>query len=173
MVDAANYSVFETRRDGRRVEIRALRPSDRDDLIAAVRRTSSQSLYRRFFAVKRAFTDQEVEFFSNVDFVSHVALVALVDEGGGSSIVGGGRYVVVEPGQAELAFAVVDEYQGQGIGARLLKHLAAIAREQGLRELIADVLPDNIAMLRVFENSGLPCRSTHGRDVVQVTLRLS
>jgi RimJ/RimL family protein N-acetyltransferase len=173
MVDTANYSVFETLRDGRRVEIRALHPSDRDDLIAAVRRTSSQSLYRRFFAVKRAFTDQEVEFFSNVDFISHVALVAVAEEGGRKSIVGGGRYVVVEPGQAELAFAVVDQYQGQGIGARLLRHLAAIARQKGLRELIADVLPDNVAMLRVFENSGLPCRSQRGRDIVQVALQLS
>jgi ribosomal protein S18 acetylase RimI-like enzyme len=66
----------------------------------------------------------------------------------------------LQPGKAEVAFAVVDEYQGQGIGAALMRHLAAIAREAGLKELVADVLPDNIPMLKVFEKSGLRVRST-------------
>ena len=48
----------------------------------------------------------------------------------------------VEPGRAEIAFALVDEYQGQGIGATLMRHLAALARDAGLRELIAEVLPE-------------------------------
>jgi GNAT superfamily N-acetyltransferase len=43
----------------------------------------------------------------------------VVEEGGRSMIVGGGRYVLVEPGKAKVAFAVIDEYQGQGIGAAL------------------------------------------------------
>src|SRR5262245_45130034 len=111
---AANYSACETLRDGRRVEIRALRPDDRAGLIAAVARSSAQSLYRRFFAVKRDFAEPEIAFFLNVDFVDHVALVAVVDESGRRVIAGGGRYIVVEPGKAEVAFAVVDRYQGQG-----------------------------------------------------------
>ena len=69
-------SAIEALRDGCRVEIRALRPDDRADLIAAVGRTSAQSLYRRFFGLKRSFTEQEVAFFVNVDFVNHVALIA-------------------------------------------------------------------------------------------------
>ena len=129
--------------------------------MAAVRRSSAQSLYRRFFGLKRHFSEQEIAFFLNVDFVSHVALVAMIDEGGRPVIIGGGRYIVEQPGKAEIAFAVVDEYQGQGIGAALMRHLAGIAREAGLKELTAEVLPDNISMLRVFEKSGLrlrPCR---------------
>ena len=110
MVEAANYSAFETLRDG--IEIRALRPDDRADLIAAVSRSSAQSLYRRFFAVKRDFAEPEIEFFLNVDFVDHVALVAVVYESGRRVIAGGARYVVAQPGKAEVAFAV-DQYQGQ------------------------------------------------------------
>src|ERR1700747_3928639 len=75
MWQAANYSAFETLRDGRRVEIRALRPDDRADLIAAVARSSAQSLYRRFFAVKRDFAEPEIEFFLNVYLVNHCVLV--------------------------------------------------------------------------------------------------
>ena len=79
-------------------------------------------------------------------------MVAVVEESGRPVIVGGGRYVVVQLGKAEVAFAVVDQYQApQGIGASLMHHLAAIARVAGLDELIAEVLPDNIPMLKVFE----------------------
>ena len=71
MMDAANYSAVETLRDGRRLEIRAFRPGDQADLLSAVSRTSPQSLYRRFFTVKRSFSEREREFFLNVDFVGH------------------------------------------------------------------------------------------------------
>jgi len=172
MVEAANYSARETLRDGRRVEIRALRPDDRADLIAAVARSSAQSLYRRFFAVKRDFAEPEIEFFLNVDFVNHVALVAVLDESGRRVIAGGGRYIVVEPGKAEVAFAVVDQYQGQGLGAALMHHLAAIARKAGLEELIAEVLPDNGPMLKVFEKSGFPHSMKREPQVIHVALRL-
>src|SRR5262245_24950838 len=101
MLEAANYSACETLRDGRRVEIRALRPDDRTDLIAAVGRSSTQSLYRRFFAVKRSFTKSEIDYFLSVDFVDHVALVAVVDESGRRVIAGGGRYILVEAGEGE------------------------------------------------------------------------
>jgi hypothetical protein len=51
MLDVAKYSALELLRDGRRIEIRALRKDDRDNLLAAVARASTESLYRRFFGV--------------------------------------------------------------------------------------------------------------------------
>jgi GNAT superfamily N-acetyltransferase len=173
MSAAAEYSAVEPLRDGRQVEIRALRPADRAALISAVGRTSDQSLYRRFFGAKRGFSEQEIAFFVNVDFVNHAALVAVADEGGRPVIAGGGRYVVVQPGKAEVAFAVLDQYQGQGIGAGLLRHLAAIARAAGLEQLIAEVLPENSAMLKVFEKSRLRVRTRREPRVVHVALGLS
>jgi RimJ/RimL family protein N-acetyltransferase len=171
MLDAAKYSAFERLRDGRRVEIRALRLEDREDLLAAVERTSTQSLYRRFFGVKRKFSEKEIAFFLDIDFDKHVALVAVADQGGRQIIVAGGRYVVVRPGTAEVAFAVVDEFQGQGIGAALMRHLTTLARDAGLKEFIAEVLPDNIAMLKVFEKSGLRMRTKQEARVVHVVLK--
>jgi GNAT superfamily N-acetyltransferase len=172
MVDAARYSAVELLRDGQRVEIRALRPDDRAGLRSAVDRSSTQSLQRRFFAVRRDFTESEIAFFLNVDFVTHVALVAAAEEDGRPVIVGGGRYIVFAPGRAEVAFALMDEWQGRGIGAALMRHLAGLARSAGLKELIAEVLPENIPMLKVFEKSGLHLGIRREPQVVHVTLRL-
>ena len=173
MPKVEEYSAIETLRNGRRVEIHALRPDDRADLIAAVGRTSDRSLYRRFFGLKRSFTDQEAAFFVNVDFVNHVALLALIDEEGRSAIAGGGRYIVVQPGQAEVAFVVIDEYQGRGIGGALMRHLTSIACAAGLRTFIAEVLPENTSMLQLFKRSGLPLSIRREDQVVHVTISLS
>lgn len=154
------------------MEIRALKPDDKDELIAAVKRIGAQSLYRRFFGVKRDFTEKEVAFFLNIDFIHHVALVAVVDEGGKPTIVGGGRYVAIEPGKAEVAFAVIDRYQGQGIGKALMRHLATIARDAGVAELIAEVLPENLPMLKVFEKSGYRSSTKREAGVIHVSLHL-
>jgi RimJ/RimL family protein N-acetyltransferase len=172
MPDASTYSAITTLRDGHTAEIRALRPADRDDFLAALGRTSDRTLYRRFFTPRRRFSETEVSSFVNVDFVSHVALVAVMEEKGRPRIVGAGRYIVVEPGRAEVAFAVVDDHQGRGIGTALVHHLIAIARRAGLKELIADVLHENTPMLKVFEKSGLPPTLRRSRGVVHVTLRL-
>ena len=145
------YSAFETLRDGCRVEIRALRSDDRADFVAAVDRTSDRSLQRRFSGSKRTFTDREVDFFVNVDFVNHVALVATIDEAGRSVVAGGGRYIVVGTGCAEVAFVVVDKYQGRGVGKALMSHLTTIARAAGLHTFIAEVLSANTVMLQLFK----------------------
>ena len=108
----------------------------------------------------------------NVDFVSHVALIALVTEDSRAVTVGGGRYIVVRPGQAEVAFAVVDKYVGKGIGTILMRHLTKIARQARLRELVADVLPDNRRMLKVFQKCGLPMATRREAGNVHVTLQL-
>lgn len=171
-MDAATYTATERLRDGRICEIRALRPDDEAGMQAAVDRSSPQSLYRRFMGAKRSFSDNERAFFLNVDFTNHVALVAVVKDGDRVSIIGGGRYVVDKPGTAEIAFAVIDDYQGQGIGAALLRHLAAIARQAGLKEFTAEVLADNIPMLKVFKKSELTYSSKRSADGVHAALQL-
>jgi GNAT superfamily N-acetyltransferase len=174
MLDLANYSALETLKDGRPAEIRSFRADDRAELEAAVGRASVKSLYLRFFAVKRSFTEKEREFFLNVDFTKHVALIAwTADATSKKALIGGGRYVVVQPGQAEVAFMVLDPYQGQGVGSMLMRHLVIIAQAAGLHELIAEVLPENVSMLKVLKNSGLAMTTIRDGEVVHVTLSLN
>src|SRR5258708_2598681 len=149
MSEAIDYTARELLSDGSQIEIRALRREDEADMLAAVGKTSAQSLQRRFFAMKRHFSDKERTFFMDIDFKNHVALVALAEEAS-KIIVGGGRYIVFEPGRAEMAFVVVDAWHGRGVGSILMRHLVKIASDAGLQELTAEVLPENSAMLKIF-----------------------
>jgi RimJ/RimL family protein N-acetyltransferase len=172
VLNIRDYSAREGLRDGGEIEIRALRPEDRTALLAAVARSSAQSLYRRFFTAKRNFTEPEISFFLNVDFVTHVALVAVLREHGQSTLVGGARYVMSKPERAEVAFAIVDEHQGRGIGKILLSHLVRIARGAGIKEFVADVLAQNVAMLKVFAGSGLIFSAKREGSTTHVVLKL-
>ncbi len=170
--DLSRYSAFETLRDGRVIEIRAIKPEDRDGLLQVVDRASKESFYRRFFSSKRDFSEKEIDYFLNVDFVKQVALVVVLKEAGRSTIIGGGRYFVFQQGRAELAFGMQDAYQGQGIASVIMRHLTTIARAAGLEELHADVLPGNIAMRKVFEKCGLAASMVQDQGVIHITLRL-
>lgn len=172
MTDAANYMHLEQLRDGTPIEIRAQRPDDEVGMLAALDQTSAQSRQRRFFIPKQHFSDRERDYFMEIDFVNHVALVACVDNAGRSTIVGGGRYIVSEPGRAEMAFMVIDTFQGRSIGTMLARHLIAIAREAGLTELVADVLRENTAMRRVFERLGFVTAPKRDPDSIHLVLNL-
>jgi len=141
-------------------------------MLAAIGRTSMQSLQRRFFVPKKGFSEREMAFFLNIDFESHVAIVAEIPEDGSPIIAGGGRYILVHPDQAEVAFVVVDAYQGQGIGTILMRHLAVLARDAGLKELVAEVLPENTAMLKLFKKFGFRPDAKGSPQVVHLTLQL-
>jgi len=121
-----------------------------------------QSLQRRFFGVKRGFSEKEIAFFMNIDFSNHVALVALADEDGRPVIIGGGRYIVVEPGRAEIAFVVIDSYQGQGIGTLLMRHLAGDRAQRRAQRADCRRLAENTAMRKVFSKFGFKPAAKRG-----------
>jgi len=170
---AATYFAREQLRDGRPVHIRALRPDDEAGMLAAIDQTNAESLRRRFFVPKRKFSGQEKAFFMHVDFIKHVALVAVVDGDADRHIIGGCRYIVTEPGKAEVAFVVIDAFQGQGVGTMLTRHLAGLARAAGLKELAADVLPENSAMRKVLGKCGFQTGPSADPQVVHLTLALT
>jgi GNAT superfamily N-acetyltransferase len=172
VTNAAHYSAIETLRDGSMVEIRAYRPEDRADFLAAVGRVGPRSRYLRFFTLKHDFTEKEASFFLNVDFDRHVAILALMKEAEQALIVGGGRYVAIQDEMAEVAFVVLDQFQRRGIGLILLRHLASIARAAGLRGLVAEVLPENAPMLKAFKKCGIPMKTSRDSEIVHVTLQL-
>lgn len=167
------YTAVERLRDGREIAIRALRPDDEPQMLEAFSRTSPQFLYRRFFGAKKHLSESEKAFFLNVDFTDHAALVATIRRGDRIEIVGGARYVKVQRDVAELAFLVIDEFHGKGVGSALMRHLIFLARKASLRQLTAEVLLENVAMINLLKESGLPISTTRSGGVVHVSLDLS
>ena len=137
-------------------------------------RLSPEAIYMRLFAPKKELTEAGLKRLIEVDFEREVALVATIGTGEQESVIGGGRYVRADKnGQAaEVAFMVDGRYQGQGIASRLLQHLAAIARGQGITRFEAEVLAENRPMLSVFARTGWPMERRREGGVVHVTLAL-
>src|SRR5579859_5894482 len=168
-IDAAHYSAEEVLRDGGSIHVRALRPDDRERLLEHFKGLSQQSRYYRFFGLKRSMSDAELERLTQLDFVTHVGLVATLRDAADEHFIGVARYIRGEdPTHAEVSFAVLDEHQGRGIGSVLLDHLSRVARASGIVELEADVLGDNNRMLEVFAKSGFKVRRSNASGVIHV-----
>ena len=159
VTEPRHYATDALLRDGGSIHIRAIRPDDKQRLLDLFERLSSRSVYFRFFQTKQRLTDEELRYFTELDFTRDVALVATLQAGQEEHIIGVGRYFrIQENGQpttrAEVAFTVADAHQGRGVGTLLLEHLAAIARRQGIDTFEAYVLGENNRMLEVFAASG-------------------
>ncbi len=177
MIDARNYHAEVTLRNGTPATVRAIRPDDKARILEAFRNLDRETVYTRFFAYKTALTDRELRLATEPDFEHTVALVVTLPKATDEIIIAGARYVVLgargdAAASAEVAFTVEEDFQGQGIAGRLLKHLATIARAKGISTFEAEVLPVNKPMLAVFARSGLPMSQRRGEGVVHIELAL-
>ncbi len=138
-------------RDGTRVLLHPLRPSDRDVYLRGFEHLSAASRYMRFFSPKNALSESELRYFLDVDHHDHEAIAA-TDLSHGGEGVGVARFVRDHdnPGVAEVSIAIVDSHQGRGLGSVLLGAIARRAREEGIRRMRATVLADNTRMLHML-----------------------
>ncbi len=177
MLDAAKYDKTVTLKSGIEVKVRSIRPDDKKRLVTAFKNLDPESIYTRFFYHKKMLTEDELKSATELDFENAVALVVTIGEGANETIIGGGRYAVIDAtgksGSAEVAFTIEEDYHRQGMARILLQHLSSIAREKGLSRFVAEVLPENRGMLTVFSRSGLPMKTEHGGDAVHVTMSLT
>jgi GNAT superfamily N-acetyltransferase len=163
--ELSEYSANAILRDGTPIRIRAIRPADKQRLARHFDGLSSDSRYNRFFGFKNGFTSHELRYFTEPDFLRHVALVVtIVNCDDSETIVGDGRYVALEECRsvAELALSVVDAYQRRGIGKLLLECLIGMARYGHVSRLEADVLASNRGVMRFLIRRGFKSTGTSG-----------
>ena len=177
MTDVRNYFVQETLKNGLQVTVRAIRPDDKDALLAAFKELDESTVYLRFFGPKPEISSKELKEATDVDFVRTIALVTCLQDSSGEKIIGGGRYIAFgdaePPDRAEVAFTVEEDYHGLGIASMILRHLSGIAKDKGIVQFHAEVLPENKGMLAVFNKSGFPIKQEYSEGVAHVTLSLS
>ncbi|MEU4771960.1 GNAT family N-acetyltransferase [Micromonospora sp. NPDC023644] len=157
--------------DGTTVQLRPIRPSDGPGIVAMHSRFSERTRYLRYFSPYPRIPERDLHRFVNVDHRDREAFVVLV----GDRIVAVGRYERLGPEapEAEVAFVVEDAYQGRGIGSVLLEHLADAARRNDIANFVAEVLPANGAMLRVFSDFGYQVQRQFADGVVHLTFPIA
>ena len=150
--------------DGAAVVLRPVLPTDRRHLARGLARMSAESRYRRFLTPTPRFTPWQLRYLTEVDQRDHLAWAVFVREAGGWAGVAVGRCVrlVEDPSAAEFALAVVDDYQGRGLGRLLLGTLAMLAAPAAIDRFVAEVLASNAPMTRLLERAGAIVRPIGG-----------
>jgi acetyl coenzyme A synthetase (ADP forming)-like protein len=167
----SEYELDVLLRDGGGARIRPIKPDDGGLVKAFFERLGPESRYYRFFQVKNTLEPEEIRHFTNVDYDDRMALIALHE----GEMIAVGRYdrEAGHSERAEVAFAVVDDQQGRGLGTRLLEILTVYARDRGIKGFRAFVLGENRQMMRVFRNSGFELARTIDSGVFTVDFPVS
>ncbi len=131
--------------DGGRVLLRPVLPSDSERIVRGLNLMSLESRYLRFFAPVEKLSEKQLEEFTQVDQVNHVAWAALNADDLDYPGFGVGRFVrtAANASEAEIAITVVDAHQKRGIGTLLLAVLYIRAIQLGLTSLVGNLLPEN------------------------------
>jgi len=141
-------------RDGGTLRLRPPGNEDADALLDFFSGLSERSFYLRFHGTPTV-RQSLVEPFLAPDWLERGALVGTFAGGDGQEIVALASYARLrDPASAEVAFSVADDQQGRGIGTRMLEQLAERAAAVGIERFVADVMGENAAMMRVFEDAG-------------------
>ncbi|MFE9904867.1 bifunctional acetate--CoA ligase family protein/GNAT family N-acetyltransferase [Streptomyces achromogenes] len=173
----AHWEADVVLRDGGTARIRPITVDDADRLVSFYEQVSDESKYYRFFAPYPRLSAKDVHRFTHHDFVDRVGLAATI----GGEFIATVRYdrigtdglpASAPADEAEVAFLVQDAHQGRGVASALLEHIAAVARERGIRRFAAEVLPANTKMIKVFTDAGYTQKRSFEDGVVRLELDL-
>ncbi|NEY33429.1 GNAT family N-acetyltransferase, partial [Streptomyces sp. PRKS01-65] len=173
----AHWEADVVLRDGGTARVRPITVDDAERLVSFYEQVSDESKYYRFFAPYPRLSAKDVHRFTHHDFVDRVGLAATV----GGEFIATVRYdrigadgtpASAPADEAEVAFLVQDAHQGRGVASALLEHIAAVARERGIRRFAAEVLPANTKMIKVFTDAGYTQKRSFEDGVVRLELDL-
>ncbi|GGX71460.1 bifunctional acetate--CoA ligase family protein/GNAT family N-acetyltransferase [Streptomyces fructofermentans] len=173
----AHWEADVVLRDGGTARVRPIEADDAERLVSFYEQVSDESKYYRFFAPYPRLSAKDVHRFTHHDFVDRVGLAVTV---GGEFIAtvrfdridADGRPASAPADEAEVAFLVQDAHQGRGVASALLEHIAAVARERGIRRFAAEVLPANNKMIKVFTDAGYQQKRSFEDGVVRLEFDL-
>ena len=163
--------VYALLADGRTVQIRPATPEDFAAVKAMHEAMSPSNAYLRFFSLSKTASEQEARRVTRDPGPDHAALLAVY----GGEVVGVASYEAERDSggkTAEIAFAVADTMHQRGIATLLLEHLVSLARARQVETFAAETLSENIGMLRVFSDAGLPVTPRRADGVIRLTMPL-
>ncbi len=161
-----------TMKDGAQVLLRPIRPEDEPLEYEMLTTLSGEAFRTRFFSVKGEVTHEMLVRFTNIDYDRQMAIVAEVRQGQRRKMIGIGRLIIESDFEAgEFAVLVHDDFQGKGLGYKLVDSIIGIADDKGLNEIYGEVLAENEKMLAVCRKMGFELERLE-EDVTKVTFVL-
>jgi acetyltransferase len=155
-------------RGGNCYVVRPIHPNDAEMLQDFVRRMSPESRYFRFVSTMRELSVKMLARFTLIDYDREMAVVAILrerkpNEDGGfdetERIIGVSRYVTnPDLSTCEFSLAIADEFNGQGMGSRMMLSIMDVARGKGLAQIEGLVLTNNAPMLKLMRSLGFEVR---------------
>jgi acetyltransferase len=168
----SRYISHSTLSDGTDILLRPIRPEDEPlehELLASL---SEATMRARFFSIIKDISHEMLVRYCNIDYDREIAIVAEVREKEKRKLIGIGRLIIDRDFKSgEYAVLVHDDYQGKGLGYKLVDVLIGIAEEKGLERIYGEVLTENEKMLAVCRRLGFTAEWTPD-DVTRVTLKL-
>jgi RimJ/RimL family protein N-acetyltransferase len=142
------------------IRYRAIRPHDEEGMRHLFYRFSDEAVYARYFHSVSSMPHAKMQEYVNVDWHQVMSIVGLVGEEGKGRIIAEARYIKLPDSPfAEVVFIVDEKYQQLGIATILYEILVRLAKERGIKGLVAEVLSSNIGMMKVFKNGQLPVKT--------------
>ena len=158
-------------RNGASVGLRPIRPDDAPRLMALCHRLSPHTVFQRFFSPRR-LRAEDAHALANVDYLERMALVAELDTGQETALIGVARYgPAEEAAMADTGLVIEDGWQGLGLGSILLTELLQAGARRGVRYFRADVLTENYRTLRLLARYTHITRRTTSAGVTSITFR--
>jgi acyl-CoA hydrolase/GNAT superfamily N-acetyltransferase len=152
--------------DGTLISFRSMNPTDEPGTRDLFYSLSQETVYYRYMSHMKRIPRKQLQNFVYVDHRSEVAIVGTVPEAHGEEIIAIGRYYLdTKTNRAEVAFVVRDDWQKRGIGGFIMKHLAKIAKRNGIAGFTAEVMRANKPMQAVINHSGMKVTSTLNEGV--------
>jgi acyl-CoA hydrolase/GNAT superfamily N-acetyltransferase len=160
-----------TLKGGRTALLRPARASDVGTLHDIFYNLTAEDRYTRFFTRLKSLAVSEAEHLCNVDYDREMAFVAVHGDREGDRIVGSSCYYVnPTTNLAEVAYMILPEWQGVGLGGALQQRMIEYAKKKGLRGFTADILAQNAKMKKLFQSGSPNVSIERDGDTYEVTM---
>ena len=163
--------MFRTVGDGEDIVLRPVKIDDEPKLKDFFYSLSDQSVYRRFMSQRKDMPHERLQDFVIIDYTDEMVILAVKGDEENEEVVGVGQYGIDPRSHtAEVALVVRDDYQGKGVGTSLLTYLTELAQKAGLMGFTAEVLIENVPMMRLFEKMGFDIQRRTEEGVIELKL---
>ena len=153
------------------VQLRPIKPEDEGRFNELFKSLSAETMRFRFFEIIKEFSHETLTRYCNLDYDREIALVAELQDN--RRIIGVVRLIMDPDGKSgEFAVLVGDQWQGFGLGLKLMDSLIKMAKDKHLKKIYGYVMANNYKMQNLCNGIGFKAEKVDD-DTLIVSLDVS